>query len=656
MEKNSKVVAFYDTEAYPNFWLLRFRLSTGIEFSFTAPLSLGDRQRIDYLFRTFTTVSFNGNGYDIPMISGALLGYDCEELKQVNNRIIVEQIKPWELGLPEWRPHDHIDVMETAPGTGSLKQYAARIHCKRIQDLPYPPDKVLTEDQKRDVFDYCGNDLTVLADLYYALQPQIEQRVALGARYGIDLRSKSDAQVAEAILKLRCEKALGRRIYKPEFDWNLKFQYRAPDYLRFQLPQLQRVFDLIKSAIFEIGPSGAVVMPKSIEGLEIGIGNSVYKLGIGGLHSQEKCAKHLADDGHALIDADVAAYYPTLMLNSGAFPQALGEQFLAEYAEIKKERMQNKAEAKRLKDVAGPEYISAKTGDEGGKIMINGTFGKTGSPYSILNAPQMLIQTTVTGQLALLMLIEAHESVGIPIVSANTDGIVIKCPRNKIEESRQLIANWEKATNLEMETAEYRALYSRDINNYFAVKIDGSVKRKGEYSKAGITEKKNPDVEICSDAVADFLASGMPIAYTLAACLDIRKFLIVQKVAGGGVKLWGEGPRKDILVRDMAEVLLANGWSASGRLWARSGIVTNAREAYQQCFSAQRPEYLGKVVRWYYGTHSPGPIVYATNGNTVSLSYGAKPCMTLPDEFPTDIDYEWYLTKCESILKDISFK
>lgn len=650
-----KPVAFFDTECYPNYWLLRFRLATGIDFSFIAPLSEQDCARVSYLFETFTVVSFNGNNYDVPMITGALLGYSCAELKRLNDRIIVEQIKSWQLGLPEWEPRDHIDVIETAPGMGSLKLYAARIHSKRIQDLPYPPDKELGPMQQQDVFDYCGNDLTTLQDLFEALRPQIELREALSERYGIDLRSKSDAQVAEAILKLRCEKALGRKIYKPEIDWNLKFKYQAPSYLSFKLPQLQRAFDLINSAIFEIGANGSVAMPKQIEGLEIGINLSVYKLGIGGLHSQEKCISHVADDHTALIDADVASYYPSLMLNSGAFPTALGPQFLNEFAAIKAERLKNKAEAKRLKNAGGPEYIAAKTGDEGGKIMINGTFGKTGSPYSVLNAPQMLIQTTITGQLSLLMLIEAFELSDIPIVSANTDGIVIKCPKYKRDMADALIKEWEKSTNLEMETTEYKAIYCRDINNYYAIKTDGSVKRKGEYSKSGLNEKKNPDVEICSDAVAEFLASGAPLAYTIAACRDIRKFLVVQRVSGGGVKMWGEGPRKGILVKDMTEVLVTNGWVKTGRYWTRNGITANAHDAYQQCFMPQQPEYLGKVVRWYYSKQAPGPIVYATNGNTVSLSYGAKPCMILPHEFPADVDYDWYLRKCDSILEDIGY-
>ena len=43
--------------------------------------------------------------------------------------------------------------------------------------------------------------------------------------------------------------------------------------------------------------------------------------------------------------------------------------------------------------------------DSSKKIQINGSFGKLGSKYSLLYAPDLLLQTTITGQLALLMLI-----------------------------------------------------------------------------------------------------------------------------------------------------------------------------------------------------------------------------------------------------------
>lgn len=659
----SRPIAWYDTECYKNYWLLKLRTEHGVTYTFE--LHEGQRfdgvtcQRIRQIFDLFTVVSFNGIYYDVPMITAAMEGYDPAQLKHINDRIIVDGLKPWELNLPEWSPSDHIDIMEVAPGAGSQKQYAGRIHCKKMQDLPYDPSTSLTAEQIREVSLYCENDLSVLQSLYEALQPQLQQRIELTKRYGIDLRSKSDAQLAEAVLKLRCEQALGRRIFKPKIDWNLTFKYQVPAYIGFSTPPLLRALELVRNATFRLGPAGAVIMPPELEDLGITIGTSTYKIGIGGLHSQEKKTVHLSDDTYVLRDADFASYYPSLILQSGAYPSAMGPAFLQEYAAIKEERLAAKAlqgELKRAGDTSSPRYVEAVTSNEGGKIMINGTFGKTGSPYSVLFAPEMLIQTTMTGQLSLLMLIEWHEHYGISVVSANTDGVVIKCRRDQVYISEHLIKELEARTGLEMETVEYRAVYARDINNYFAVKASGEVKRKGEYAEAGLIEKKNPDVEICSDAVAEFLSKGTPIAQTITGCRDIRKFVTIQRVSGGGIKMWGEGPVKDALVREIEPILLSNGWVKEGRKWKHpsEGLMT-AREAYESCFEPQRPEYLGKVVRWYYGTNSPGPIVYANSGNTVGMSYGATPCMELPDEFPDDVDYDWYIRKADDILRDVGY-
>jgi len=655
-------LALFDTECFPNYWLLKLRPigEQSIAFSIRAGQRLTDQQmaEIRALFQTYTVISFNGINYDVAMITGALCGYTPEQLKVINDRMIVEKVRHWELGLPRWQPTDHIDIMEVAPGAGSLKQYAGRIHSKKIQDLPYEPGHVLSEPEIAEVELYCENDLDVLEDLWGALQPQIEQRIALSERYGIDLRSKSDAQLAETLVKALCEDAIGQKIYKQDVDYNLTFKYEQPTYIAFHLPQLQHALSLVRNSIFSLGASGTVEMPYQLDKLTIPIGQSVYRLGIGGLHSSESIAVHHSDEVSVLKDNDVAAYYPSLILNSSKYPKSLGPTFLPVFQGIVDRRIAGKRECQRLSKLNLKntlEYTKATVDNEGGKIQINGSFGKTGSPYSILFAPEMLIQTTITGQLSLLMLIEWHEAYGIPVVSANTDGIVIKCPRDKATLSEALISEWQIRTGLEMETVEYKSIYSRDVNNYFAVKSDGSVKRKGEYSTAGLVEKKNPDVEICSDAVADYLSKGTPLLYTLASCRDIRKFVTIQKVTGGGIKLWGDGPRKDTKVRDMLPVLLANGWMKDGRKWQRNGHTHDAQTAYALCFPVQRPEYLGKVVRWYYSTQAPGPIVYAKRNAIVSLSYGAKPCMTLPDEFPTDIDYEWYLNKCLTILNDIGY-
>ena len=351
---DKRPIVFYDTECFPNFWLLRFRVkSTRQEYTFRinagCKLSPTDITRILFIFECFCVVSFNGNYYDVPMINAALAGYSCEQLKWLNDKIILEKAKPWELNLPDWKPSDHIDVMEVAPGMGSQKQYAGRIHCPTMRDLPYEPSRRLTKEEIEEVTDYCGNDLSVLEMLFDALQPQIYQRELLSKRYGLDLRSKSDAQLAEAVLKLRCEQAIGRKLYKPEVNYNLSFRYRVPEYIAYEHPALQRALQLVRESVFRIGPKGTVEMPAQLEGLTIPIGRSTYKMGIGGLHSREGCVVHKSDANYVLLDNDVASYYPTLILNSGEWPVALGQVFLQEYNAIKQERLLAKSTAKMIK-------------------------------------------------------------------------------------------------------------------------------------------------------------------------------------------------------------------------------------------------------------------------------------------------------------------
>lgn len=661
--------AFFDTESYPNYWLLRFRPMGGQTFSFQ--LGTGMRftseqiEQMLALFDSYLCVGFFSKGYDQWTIARALGGGAAEEMWETTRQLIGERIKGWNLpGLNRWEPRDHVDIIEVCPGGGSQKQYAGRVHAKTMRDLPYPPGTILTTEQMVNVFEYCGNDLAVLEHLYHECEPLLEMREKLTERYGMDLRSKSDAQLAEAVLKRRCEEALGTRIWKEENWQTQQIRFRVPEFVAYSTPELQHALNLIRNAVFETSPStGAVLTPPELEKLVINLGRSSYQIGIGGLHSQEKCISYRSDEHMVIRDNDVASYYPSLILNSGEFPTALGPTFRSEYQALIAERLAAKKLQGQLKaagDTSSPEYQAAKVMNEGGKIMINGTFGKTGSIYSILYAPTMMLQTTLSGQLSLLMLIEWHELYGIPVISANTDGVVIACPRHLVPTSEALIKEWEKRTSLTMETVEYKALHSRDVNSYFAIKSDGSVKRKGEYAQASFVDKKNPDVEVCSDAVAEFLSKGTPIELSIRMCRDVRKFVTMQKVDGGAYKMWGEGPTGEEKVAEMIPRIQAHGFTKGGnRRWIVDPLVgaeVDATTAYAMTFPMQRLEYLGKVVRWYYSTNAPGHIVYGQRKAKVSLSYGAKPCMTLPDSLPTDVDYAWYVRKAHSMLEDVGYR
>lgn len=591
----------YDVESYPNYFCVAFKhIKTGkVIYLEDSPAESVNVDKLRFMLWHFCLVGFNSINYDLPIITLAANGYRAADLHFATVQIIKENLRPsdiereWKVEIPS--KINQIDLIEVAPLEASLKLYAGRLHCQRMQDLPYSPETYLTQEQARIVLLYCVNDLDNTELLYRELCPQLELRESLGAEYGLDLRSRSDAQIAESVINAELAKLNGFKPKRPRIAEGLTFQYNVPAFVQFQTPALRAALKVVRGATFVVGPSGAPVMPEALETLAIPLGGGLYRMGIGGLHSSEKCAAHRADELTLLIDRDVASYYPAIILNQGLYPKHLGPGFLEVYRTIVDRRLAAKK--------AGNKIVADSL-----KITINGSFGKLGNKYSTLYAPDLLLQVTITGQLCLLMLIEMIELAGIPVVSGNTDGIVIKCPKNRKADLEAVVAEWERITQFVTEETQYSAIYSRDVNNYIAVKLDGKCKTKGVYSEVGSALNsvlsKNPEALICSDAVQAFISKGTPVEKTILECADIRRFVSVKRANGGAHK---------------------------------DGV------------------YLGKVIRWYYAEGVTGQINYVTNGNAVGKSEGAKPLMDLPPKIPDDVNFDWYINAANDMLYEIGY-
>jgi hypothetical protein len=168
------------------------------------------------------TITFNGIGYDMLMTVAAINGYTNQQLKDLSDLIIMGDDPSWKIqrehDLKPSNNWDHIDLMNVAPGNASLKIYGGRLHSKKLQDLPIEPSEILTDQDMTDIRLYCRNDLLTTLDLYNFLQPQINLRIEMSKQYDLDLRSKSDAQIAEAVLKSEIEKnggSVSKNIVKP---------------------------------------------------------------------------------------------------------------------------------------------------------------------------------------------------------------------------------------------------------------------------------------------------------------------------------------------------------------------------------------------------------------------------------------------------------
>ena len=596
-----------------------------------------NRDRIRHLLKTRTTVGFNSLGFDLPVLYMALAGASNQELMDAATRIIQERIPYWpaerEFGIriPKL---DHIDLFNTNPSvmTG-LKQLGARGHVKHLESLPFKPNAHLTREEWLEGKRYClEGDLPATKLLFDMMQEPLDLREAMRKRYDTaDLRSKSDAQMGETIVKTEVERIKGDRVTRAVIAEGTTFKFDAPDWMSFKTPLMQQVFDTIKATDFVIGKGGKVSFPKVFEQFEIVFDGMRHALGIGGLHSTEANRAVFSDEDSVLIDGDVAAQYPSIVLKLGLFPKALGKDFLSVYRGL----IETRLAAKRIGD---------KITDKGVKISINGVYGKLGSPYSVLFAPHLMVAVTLTGQLSLLMLIEEAHLRGIPVVSANTDGVVFKCPRRMFDgfimkdgkatdrlapsPIQDIIEWWEDVTSFKMEFAEYASMFNQSVNTYVAIKPDGSFKRKGtlanhwraelpwgqkntDYDPIRSGLMKNMQMTICADAALGFLLHGIPVEKTIRECRDVREFLTVVNATGGA------------------------DW---------------------------RGQYLGNVVRYYWSTNG-APIIkvkpHPSTGNRpkVSKTDGCRPLMTLPDDFavPDDLDYVRYISEAESILRDIGY-
>lgn len=604
----------WDLECYPNFFLFGYINHPKLP-GWKAYLSPSKPQftpeeiaHFQYLEANCTWYGFNSANYDAPMWKFARAGANNQQLKQFNDAIIVGGLKRWEVERAGWMQaqlsgFDSVDLMEVLPGVKlGLKTYMARAHSHTLQDLPYPPDTALTESQMQDVWNYHDNDLRGTYELKEICADRLAFREKMSARYGADMRSKSDAQMSEVIVSSR----LGQRPEVPYIPSGTKFTATPGPWLSFATPYMQEIARTALTSEFvwnrkdpgEALPDGTktgVTMPDAIKKLRVKIGNTVYKFGMGGLHSQES-SRTLRGPGYR--DSDVAGYYPELVRAL----KLLSPEQMAIYVDVMAERRTSKAQMQQLK-AAKLDYSEAKTESDGGKIVVNGWYGKLFSKYSFMCNPQAGVSVTINGQLSLLMLIERLELAGVSVVSANTDGIVTHAPTGLEWVRDTTMAWWCNATGFDLEHNDYKIMAQRDVNSYVALLDSGEIKRKGVFAESGVLSGMqgiHPDRDISKDAAVAYMMKGTPIAETVRACKDIRKFVLSRKVKGG---------------------------------------------AYY------KGQYLGPTARWYYRVGDAEPLRYA-NGNKVAASDGSMPCQVLPDAIPADLDYGAYEAYALQLVQD----
>ena len=409
----------------------------------------------------------------------------------------------------------------------SLKRLEFEMDLENIEEMPIHHTKVdMTQRDIALIREYCRNDVHATYEFYkittgntthplYEGNNQIELRQDIEAEFGIPCLNYSDSKIGdEMIKKYYCQeknielKDLPKKGY---FRKDIKVKHCIAPNIKFHTLQL-------KSFLKRISDITLGLQDDFKESIEF-YGNT-YTFAKGGLHTENKPEIFEADEEHEIIDWDVSSYYPAIGINNGRYPAHLGKSFLTGYKKMFDRRLELKPQAKKDKRIKG--IVGAL------KLAVNSVYGKSSDRQSWIYDRQYTMFTTITGELSLLMLIEAYSLAGIEVISANTDGVTIKIQKALIHKMYDINEWWETLTGYELERTDYRKIIFSTVNDYIAVKTSGEVKKKGDFL-TDFELHKNKSARIVPIALERYFINGDSVVDTICNHRNIYDFAMRQR-------------------------------------------------------------------------------------------------------------------------------
>jgi len=405
-----------------------------------------------------------------------------------------------------------IDLMKVGGLFKSLKLVGVSLKWHKLQDLPIDPhSKVKLEDIDK-VLEYNLNDVLITKKLYEKLLPEIKMRYDISKKFNINGYTESRSGLANRLLEKFYNETTGIQV--KEFK-KLRTPRRYIKYSDIILPNVRFVTEPLKKLLNELN-NHIYYKDQPFFSKKVRYKGVSYKLGIGGLHSDDPPEKFIADNKIDIVDADVGSYYPSLIIEYNILPQHLDREFLKKYRELKEERIR----AKQKKDMVISDAL---------KIVLNSVFGKMLNENHWLYDPAAGLKITLNGQLFLLMLVESLTISGFEVISANTDGIVTLVPKEKRPLYNYICKEWEKKTGMVLEYTEYAKYIRKDVNNYIAIKKDNKVKTKGDFDPT-IYIEKGYDKPIVAMALYEYFVNNVQPEQFIVGHNNLLDFCAAYKI------------------------------------------------------------------------------------------------------------------------------
>lgn len=397
-------------------------------------------------------------------------------------------------------------------------------------------NNLITEDFDRYVMPkyvehmlhYNKNDVFLVCEMVRQKPDEIKLRYSISNAFKINVLCSARANIADKLTTkfyadmsgLRPEQFIKGRTERTR----LSFDKIIFPHIKFKTKQLQDLLeDMKKVYVYHT--------TKDDFCREITFYGTTYTLACGGIHTQDVPVILESDENYEYRHFDYNSYYPSIIVSYDIAPKHLNRKVFVNMVRYFRD---TRVKCKHTNDEDG--YVIAgvpnKIAAEALKIVINSIYGKFGSELFFLYDRFAQLQVTINGQLMTMTLVEELELNGIHVISANTDGIIIKLPKDKVEVFNDITKRWNETNKMGADSENYKAYYARDVNNYFAVWPNEKVDAKGALDpKQYIKDlKKGYDMPIVALAVFNYLYKHIPVMETLHNHKDILDFCKTQNV------------------------------------------------------------------------------------------------------------------------------
>lgn len=488
----------YDIEVYPNIFTLAVEsFNTGKNRIFEFSNRIDELDDMLCFIDTLPTcgnsymVGFNNLFYDYPVLHYIINNHRIEpsfspaHIYEFSKKLITSKNKfsfsvwPSDMVVPQLDLFK-INHFDNKAKSTSLKIIEFNNHAGWLQELPFAPGTHLSDGQMDELRDYNLNrDVKNTVRFFKECLPDIEFRLSLSQKYGIDFSNCNESKIGGDYLTLKLiERKYGRIrnnidyfVKRKKFGKSPRKGITLPNvilpYVKFESAGFRKVFDYLNSI-------SIIETKKCFKNLTANFNGLNYEFGTGGIHAcivgkKEPPRMFKSDSVFTIVDVDVKSYYPNLAIANGLYPEHLGAQFCDAYSELYQERSKHPKGS-----MLNKLY----------KLALNGTYGNSNSKYSVFYDPKFTMSITINGQLLLCMLAEKLQSslIESEMIQVNTDGLTIKIKRSDMSILKKTCDDWEKLTDLVLENVQYSKLLIKDVNNYAAMnEKDSKIKLKGKY-------------------------------------------------------------------------------------------------------------------------------------------------------------------------------